>query len=352
MSGRLQRGRRWLGVRRYRHDLMLGPLGPAARLRVLGRRAHNLLSRPGAPDSLEIGATYRCQAACGHCGVAGQQRDDLAELSDRELMDVIAGARALGASLVVFGGGEPLLRPGLPGLLERTTAAGMMAALSTNGLLLDRAMAARLRRARVSYVNVSIDSAEGPRHDRSRGVPGCFEAATAAVRGCAEAGVSAIVSTCFDQQSIRDRDLERIISLARDLGARGVRLLPEAAAGRRQGCPRWVLSPQELRYIRGLLDPGFVYVEGICNELMECNAALRRLFYVSPYGHVQPCSFVPLYFGTVRERPLAAIWGEMRRHPFYRRVSSSECIMRQAGDLDHGLAGASRDGSAELPRRI
>ncbi len=331
-----------------RYDLLLRPLPARGQLLVLGRLARRRMTGLLAPRSVEIGLTYRCQARCDHCGVAGQARSDSPELTDREVLDLVHQARAMGTHLVILGGGEPLLHPRAIELVGRITAAGMAAAMSTNGLALDRAVAAALRRARVSFVNISLDSSDPGLHDARRGVEGAFDLACAAVRACAAAGVSALVSTCFNGSNLADGDLVRLVALARGLGARGVRLLPEAAAGARLGCSHWVMTPDERRQVEALLDPRFVYLEGIRNQGGECNAALLRFIYISPHGLVQPCSFVPVSFGDTRSHPLDQIWRRLVDHPFYGGVQGGECIMRQAAVGERISAEASGCGALPL----
>ncbi len=346
------RGQQRLRTALYHYDLLLRPLSVVSKIRVAGRAARGRLLRTGGPRTVEIGLTYSCQARCGHCGVVGQERGDGRDLTISEVTRVMGQARGLAARLVVFGGGEPLLSPLLVPLVAQATSGGMMAALSTNGLLLDASMAARLRAARLSFANVSIDSADRGKHDASRGLSGSFDAATAAVRACASAGVPAIVSTRFDAESIRTRDLDHVVALARRLGARGVRLLPEASAGRRLACSPWTMTPEQRRHVEELLDPRFVFMEGVRSHGGHCSAAQRRFLYVSPYGDVQPCSFVHVSFGNIRRQPLGAIWRRMRDHSFFQGVGHEECIMRQDA-VRRRLASAAGDGAAaSLPLEV
>ena len=73
--------------------------------------------------------------------------------------------------VVLFSGGEPLMRPDLPELVAWTVAQGMRAVISTNGTLIAREMARRLKDLGLSYVGISLDGIDAT-HDRFRGEPG------------------------------------------------------------------------------------------------------------------------------------------------------------------------------------
>ena len=74
-----------------------------------------------------------------------------------------------------------------------------------------------------------------------------------------------------------------------------------------------------------------VYVEAEANttqNIAKC-FCLRDWLYVSPYGDVQPCVYVFLSFGNVREEPLADIYRRMHEHPVLAdRSQLNLCLMQ------------------------
>ena len=121
---------------------------------------------------LRISLTDRCNLRCTYClpaeGLSWTPRGDL--LTDDELIRLITVAvRDLGVRQVRFTGGEPLLRKGLEGILEATTALRTpdgevpVTALTTNGVLLER-RAAALKVAGLQRVNVSLDTLDRARY--------------------------------------------------------------------------------------------------------------------------------------------------------------------------------------------
>ena len=109
---------------------------------------------------LRVSLTDRCNLRCEYCmpaeGLDWLPTDDV--LTDDEVVRRITiGVQRLGIREVRFTGGEPLVRRGLVGIVERTHALGVETSLTTNGLGLERTAAA-LAAAGLDRVNVSIDS--------------------------------------------------------------------------------------------------------------------------------------------------------------------------------------------------
>lgn len=111
---------------------------------------------------LRVSLTDRCNLRCTYCmpeeGLAWQARSEL--LTDDEIVRLIRIAvTGLGVTEVRFTGGEPLLRPGLTGIVARCAALTPRPGLSltTNGIGLARTAGA-LREAGLDRVNVSLDT--------------------------------------------------------------------------------------------------------------------------------------------------------------------------------------------------
>lgn len=110
---------------------------------------------------LRLSVTDRCNLRCSYCmpaqGVPKLSHDEM--LSYEELLRVASESVALGIEKIRITGGEPLVRRGLVGFVERLAAiAGLKElVLTTNGLLLGE-MALPLRRAGVRRLNISLDS--------------------------------------------------------------------------------------------------------------------------------------------------------------------------------------------------
>lgn len=108
---------------------------------------------------LRLSLTDRCNLRCTYCmpaeGLAWLPKPEL--LTDDELVRVVGVLASLGIRSVRLTGGEPLLRPGLPGLIARLSVLGLALSLTTNGVGLARSAQA-LRDAGLHRVNVSLDT--------------------------------------------------------------------------------------------------------------------------------------------------------------------------------------------------
>lgn len=111
---------------------------------------------------LRVSLTDRCNLRCTYCmpeeGLQWLAKPDL--LTDDEIVRLIdIAVRDLGVEEVRFTGGEPLLRPGLVGIVERVAALAPRPrmSLTTNGIGLARTATA-LQAAGLDRVNVSLDT--------------------------------------------------------------------------------------------------------------------------------------------------------------------------------------------------
>ncbi|MCJ7831772.1 MAG: radical SAM protein, partial [Dehalococcoidia bacterium] len=129
-----------LGVTR----LLCGTATPGDALR-FGRRSeelppHLLHYSEDKKPVIAWNVTRRCNLHCAHCYTDSFDRDYEGELTTDEAKRVIDDLAAFGAPVILFTGGEPLLRPDLPELVAHTQGRGIRIVISTNGTLLIHAV--------------------------------------------------------------------------------------------------------------------------------------------------------------------------------------------------------------------
>ncbi len=261
------------------------------------------------PVTAALASTFRCQCNCVHCFSAVKGRDNSHEMSTEELKKAIDQFKALGALLVIFSGGEPLLREDIFDLVAHAHGIGLLTRISTNGFLLTRERVAELKQAGLNQCGVSIDDADPATHDRLRGLPGCFERAVQGLRYLNEYRINSKILVYAARRNVAE-GLERIIDLGRRLHVFSVYILIPVAAGRWADAQGEVLSNEEMARILELYDFKFVHLEFSTMESMCC-AYDKLLVYVGATGDVTPCPYVPYAIGNLRKEPLADIW---RRH--------------------------------------
>ena len=149
--------------------------------------------------------TKACNLRCAHCYSASTCRPADDELSTAEASAMIDDLGRFGCPVLLFSGGEPLLRPDLLDLIGRARAAGLRAVISTNGTLITPEKAKAFGQAGLSYVGISLDGLEGV-NDAFRGVQGAFQQALAGIRACQEAGVKVGLRLTLNRRNVADVD--------------------------------------------------------------------------------------------------------------------------------------------------
>ncbi len=132
--------------------------------------------------------TRACNLRCVHCYASALPQSDEHELTTEQGYTLIEDLAAYGAPVILFSGGEPLLKADLLKLARFAADRGIRAVLSTNGTLIDEQMAIQLRDAGIVYAGISIDGLEKV-NDRFRGVKGAFTAALNGIKNCQRAGL-------------------------------------------------------------------------------------------------------------------------------------------------------------------
>lgn len=284
----------------------------------------------------------RCNLRCIHC--YSQSRDDEFpdELSHKEGRRLIDNLADFGVPVILFSGGEPLMRPDIFELIEYATGHNMRAVLSTNGTLITSEMATRLRDVGISYAGISLDGLEQT-NDRFRGVTGAFQRALEGVRNCLRVGVK--VGLRFTMTHANFQDVSGIFDLIEQESIPRVcfyHLVYTGRAGKLIHQSR--MSHEETRRTVDLIvdrtqslhdrgnpiealtvdnhaDGPYLYLRLLNEKPERATTALSLLRMnggnssgigigcVSWDGSVHPDQFWRHYsFGNVRERPFSAIW--------------------------------------------
>lgn len=132
--------------------------------------------------------TQACNLNCIHCYSDSSRAKADDELTTGQARRVLQDLGQFGVPVVLFSGGEPLMREDLFELLADANLLGLRTVLSTNGTLITEDIAARLAECGVGYVGVSFDGI-GEVNDKFRGAAGAFERAVKGIRYCRDAGV-------------------------------------------------------------------------------------------------------------------------------------------------------------------
>lgn len=196
-------------------------------------------SNPAVRAVLKI--TYRCNQHCLFCR-AEPWRGEVPDLPAEAVIRKAMEARNRGATMVVFSGGEPLMRRDLPRLARAVGALGLSWGLITNGRrLADPEVRHRLLDLGLAYIHTSLHGATAEVHDRLVADPGAFADVLEALRGLQESGVERHVNTVLTRDNLDQ--VESITDLLVPLGPLSHKLCLAEPRGPRSGID-WAMLPQ------------------------------------------------------------------------------------------------------------
>jgi 12,18-didecarboxysiroheme deacetylase len=187
--------------------LLCGKVTPSDALRY-GRRSdrspsHLLQFTHDKKPIVVWNSTKACNLRCIHCYYTANARPDPDELTTGEAKAMIDDLAAYGVPVLLFSGGEPFLRDDLYELGAYAVARGLRTVISTNGTLIDRNAAARIKEAGFSYVGISLDGI-GATNDKFRGMKGAFDAALSGIQACTEAEVKTGLRLTLNRHNYED----------------------------------------------------------------------------------------------------------------------------------------------------
>ncbi len=146
-------------------------------------------------------ATRRCNLRCRHCYAASDDARSADELTTARAKSMIDDLADFGVPVLLFSGGEPLLRADLLELIAHAKQAGLRAVISSNGTLIDAGMSEHLAEAGLAYAGISLDGLKDV-NDAFRGHLGAFERTLEGIRHCRAAGVKTGLRLTINRQNV------------------------------------------------------------------------------------------------------------------------------------------------------
>ena len=131
--------------------------------------------------------TRRCNLSCIHCYSDSENKPYPGEMTTEEGERFIRDLAEFKVPTILFSGGEPLMRKDIFHLASVAKSLGIRAVLSTNGTLINKGMAKKIKEVGFSYVGISLDGI-GENNDRFRGRRGAFQDALQGIRNLVELG--------------------------------------------------------------------------------------------------------------------------------------------------------------------
>ena len=260
------------------------------------------------PQTVSIEVTRACGCSCDHCLI----KEGEGELDTEEIKRIIDEALDLGASIITFTEGDPLLREDILKLIRHVDPERAVANLFTPGLEMTPEKARELKAAGLYNILIGIYSRDPSVHDRIRGVPGAHQKAIDAIKMALDAGLLVTMSTHIKGDGVSE--ILDLYDLAAELGVHEFSIwegIPTTPAEELTTLDRETI----LRFYKKVnRTPGgprafaSTYFEG---QMLGCMAG-RRWLHVGVDGKVRPCPYLGEVVGDVRERPLKEIWKDAR----------------------------------------
>jgi 12,18-didecarboxysiroheme deacetylase len=285
--------------------------------------------------------TRRCNLKCVHCYAHAKNIPFDNELTTDQGKELIDDLAAFGSPVMLFSGGEPLVRKDLPQLAAYAVEKGMRAVISTNGTLITPTMARTLKEIGLSYVGISLDGMQEI-NDRFRGVKGAFKSALEGIKNSQEAGIK--VGLRFTVNKFNVEEIPKIFQLLEEMDIPRVCFYHLVYAGRGSELVKEDLSheatrkavdliidqtkrlfdkgkPKEVLTVDNHADGPYVYLRMLkedparAKEVLELlkwnegNNSGRGIGCVSWDGEVHADQFWRHHsFGNVKDRPFSEIW--------------------------------------------
>ena len=309
--------------------------------------------------------TRRCNLNCIHCYSSSQNIKYSNELTTDEGKNLISDLAAFGSPVLLFSGGEPMIREDLPELAEFAVDQGMRVVLSTNGTLLTRELASTFKKIGVSYIGVSIDGMEKT-HDGFRGVEGAFDMTLRGIRICRDEGIKVGMRVTMNRKNIGDipalfelmekENIPRACFYHLVYSGRGSRLVKEDLS---QDEKRRVLDlimdktmdlfnrgkPKEILTVDNHADGPYVYMRLLEEDPERASEAMSLLMVnegnssgsgigcVSWDGEVHADQFWRgVSFGNVRERPFSIIWMDTSNELMFKLKDRKKYVKGRCAD--------------------
>ena len=267
--------------------------------------------------------TNQCNLKCEHCYQDADDAD-LGELSTEEAKEMIDGISRAGFKIMIFSGGEPLLRPDIYELVSYARSKRLVPVFGTNGMLIDDEVAMRLKDAGAMAMGISLDSLDEAKHDRFRGVEGAHNATLAGIEACKRAGLPFQIHTTVVNWN-RDEICE-ITDFAEQIGAKAHYIFFLIPVGRGKYIEETSLEVAENeQLLRDIMEksaevsievkptcaPQFVRIARQLDIPTRFNrGCLAGLSYcvIGNEGLVRPCAYMTEVAGDVRQQSFDKIW--------------------------------------------
>lgn len=255
-------------------------------------------------DICYLEVTRACNLQCIHClNNSGKKLDN--QLTDEELIKLVIDLSKCGIQEIRFTGGEPLVYDKIYDLINIATINGVYTSIGTNGTLITKEVAKRLKNAGLKKAVVSIDGTK-EKHDEIRG-KGNYERSIQGIKNLNEVGIETRVNSVIMKNNMDD-----IINFAKTMHEKKQSLMIRRfiESGRGKNLIDNTLSKEDYNYVKEQLSKELSeanYINGhylrekterISNRIdipfdisNGCKAGMRAII-ITPDANIHLCGFL------------------------------------------------------------
>jgi AdoMet-dependent heme synthase len=321
-----------------------------------------------APFTIAWEITRACAYACVHCRADAQHKRDSRELSTAEAKTLIERLAAFGNHpILIFTGGDPMMRPDLFELIAYATERGLRCSLTPTATALPtRERLEKVREAGIRRIALSLDAPRPDIHDHFRQVPGSWQRTLDILHRAQEVGLSVQVNTTVSKHNVDI--LHEMIPFIQEVNAVQWSVFFLVPTGRAQlenmispeqhekvfnwlydlsqSAPFDIKSTAAPMYRRVAIQrkraeasgtpvtfqgAGFQYADGLNRPTKGVNDGNGFLF-ISHIGEIQPSGFLPITAGDVRTDDIVDVY---RHSKLFTGLRSPDKIKGRCGICEY-----------------
>jgi AdoMet-dependent heme synthase len=306
-----------------------------------------------SPFTIAWEVSRACAYACVHCRADAMHQRDPNELSTEEAKSLIDDLKGFGSPILIFTGGDPMMRPDLAELISYAAKSGLRCSLTPTATALPtKKRLEEVRDAGIRRIALSLDAPRADVHDDFRKVKGSWQRTMDILHRAQEIGISVQVNTTVAKHNIDI--LKEMVPFIEEVKAvqwsvfflvptgRGM-IEQMVSAEEHERIFNWLydlskVAPFDIKataaqmYRRVAIErkraeqgsdkpvtfqgAGFQYEDGLHRPKKGVNDGNGFLF-ISHIGEIQPSGFLPVTAGMVRENNIVDVY---RNHEIFKNL--------------------------------
>ena len=280
--------------------------------------------------------TRSCNLNCVHCRASSERGPYQGELGTGKSLEILDQIALTGRPVIILSGGEPLLRKDIFVLARHGTELGLRMVMATNGTLLTPPITDDIKSSGIKRISISLDDADSHGHDRFRMVEGSFDSAIKGVSLLRKAGIEFQINTTVTRHNVHR--IDKILDLAVELGAVAHHIFLLVPTGRAKDMVNQEIDAEEyerlLHWFYNMKEKVSLHLKATCAphyyrilrqearakgekvdfDTYGLDAVTRGCLggtsfcFISHDGIVQPCGYLELNCGDLKESSFDSIW--------------------------------------------